>query len=175
MKILHLLLFTIIMIALCVPLVSAAPPVVYPAGFSPVFNKSAGDNAIYNISYRWNDNATAPKENMYFYAICAIVLSCVGYRLRCEFCTLLAIMFSSMGLYCAYAVDFVSYGVTSTVNTESTPNIYNYVAMSLHEVTPMPNMMVAMAVICILSVLNLYRIYMWYKAQELESMHPQQV
>lgn len=169
MKILNILLLAIIMSALCCPLVSAAPPTLYPVGYSPVFNKTY-DNVVYNVTYRWNDNATTPYQNLYFYAIFAIVLACVGYRLRCEFCTLLAIMFSSMALYASYAVDFISYGVTSTTNTLSTPLTYNYVAMSLHEVTPMPNMMVAMAVVCILSVLNLYRIYIWHKAMEMEQM-----
>jgi hypothetical protein len=174
MKTLNLLLLGLVVLVLCCPLAMAAPPTLYPVGYSPIFNKTY-DNVVYNVTYRWNDNATTPATNLYFYAICAVALACIGYRIRCEFCTLLAIMFSSMAIYASYAVDFVSYGVTSTTNTLSTPLTYNYIAMSLHEVTPMPNMMVAMAVICILSVLNLYRIYMWHKAMEMEQLRSNRV
>lgn len=150
-----------------VPFVSAAPPVAYPAGFTAPFNKTAGDNVIYNDTYRWNDNPTTPYQNLYFYVICAVVLSILGYRLRCEYCTIIAIMFSTMGAYAAQAVDFMSSGVTSTVNVESTPDTYNYVTMTIHEVTPMPNMMIAMGVICVLMLANLYLVYIWHKGQEI--------
>lgn len=76
-------------------------------------------------------------------------------------------MFSTMGAYAAQAVDFMSSGVTSTVNVESTPDTYNYVTMTIHEVTPMPNMMIAMGVICVLMLANLYLVYIWHKGQEI--------
>lgn len=145
--------------------VCAAPPVSYPAFFKVPFNTTTGDNAIYNESYRWNDNPTTPYQNLYLYVILAVVLSVLGYRLQCEYCTVLSIMFSIMGAYAAQAVEFTYYGVTSVVNTGSTPLVFNYVAMTNHEITPMPNLMIAMGVICVLMLANLYMIYVWHRGQ----------
>ena len=162
----HWFLIVCLMVVFIAPMVSAAPPAQYPTGFSVPFNKTFGDNAVYNVSYRWNDNPTTHWQNLYFYATCAVILSVLGYRLRCEYCTVLAIIFSIMGTYAAQAVDFVYYGVASTVSTESTPDTYNYVSMALHEVTPMPNMMITMGIICILMIANLYLIYVWHRGSE---------
>ena len=169
MNVFNKILLGIIACVLIAPFASAAPPVSYPVGYTPIFDNTT-DHVIVNATYRWNDDPTTPAENLYLYVISAIVLSVLGYRLACEYCTVLAIMFSSMAIYAAQAVDFVYYGVTSQQNLQGTSPVFNYVSMALHNVTPMPNMMITMGVILCLSILNLYRIYLLYKTADLQGV-----
>lgn len=167
MKRLLLLLLAVLVLA---PMASAATV----PNFTPYFNYEGGDAGTdyshYNRTEVLDQAGYIPLELFLFIAVSALVTLCVAYRFADEMCGMLSIIFSFAAMLASRVIDKVtSYGVTSQValtNAQGTAvQSHEYVSMESHTIYHPEVLTIIFAICFILSILNIYRIYLLSKQE----------
>lgn len=141
----------ILLLALLIPGCMA-----YPQNFTPVFDPIA-DSVHYNQTYTRDQTGYTPLWVFLTFAVITVSLLVIAYRFRDEMAGMLAIIFSIVSALASRSVDVVTgYGATSG---------NSYVMLEQHVIYNFDMLTMIFAICFILSILNLYYIYLTSKTE----------
>lgn len=136
--------------------------------FTPFFNYNETDidgvdYSHYNTSVGFSTVDAIPNDVFIALIFATLAMLVIAYRFNDDLCGILSAIFSAIVTISSRCVDYVDgYGVTSQVAIQAATgkiNTHEYVLMTHHVIYPINYITVLFAIVFILSVINVYRIY----------------
>jgi DMSO reductase anchor subunit len=132
----------------------------YPQNFTPVFNQTT-EAVHYNQTYVMDQTGYTPIWLFMMISMVAISLLVIAYKFKDEMAALLSIIFSLVAALTSRTIDVVTgYGATYG---------NSYVLLEQHVIYHSDMLTVIFAICFILSILNLYYIYLLSKIEGVEN------